>query len=239
MPDAVLKSSLNTLHVQYKGCVPYRDAFALQELLHAQRLAGEIPDTLLFLEHPPVLTTGRQDVATDWLLSQDDIRSRGVEIVHTNRGGRITYHGPGQLVGYFICNLTEWRVGVADFVRWIEDGITAVLAGYGVTAHRDPDHPGVWVGRDKIAAIGLHVSRGVTLHGFALNVTTDLTPYSYCIPCGIADRGVTRLATLLPHREWSVQEVAEKIEGYFCSMAAKVGSEPSACSSTNIGHSSL
>lgn len=239
MSNAVSKFSPTTLLIQHKGCVPFREAFALQESLHVQRLLGKIPDTLLLLEHPPVLTTGRQDVATDWLLSQDDIRARGIEIVQTNRGGRITYHGPGQLVGYFICNLTARQVGVADFVRWIENGLIEVLAGYGVNAHRDPKHPGVWVGNDKIAAIGLHVSHGVTLHGFALNVTTNLTPYSYCIPCGITDRGVTRLATLLPHREWSVQEVAQKVGDYFSSMAAKVGSEPSASSSTNMGQSSL
>lgn len=238
MSDAVLKSSLNTLHILHKGCVPYTTAFALQESLHAARRTGDIPDTLLLLEHPPVFTTGRQDVASDWLMSHDDIRARGIDIVTTSRGGRITYHGPGQLVGYFICDLHARRIGVADFVHWIEAGLISVLAQYGIAAHRDPDHPGVWVGREKVAAIGLHVRQFVTLHGFALNVTTDMTPYSYCVPCGITDRGVTRLQTLRPERTWNVQSVAQDVAAYFSSMAANVGSEPSV-SSTNIGHSSL
>lgn len=239
MPDAVLKSFPNTFHILHKGCVPYTDAFALQESLHAARCAGEIPDTLLLLEHPSVFTTGRQDVASDWLLSHDEIRARGIDIVSTNRGGRITYHGPGQLVGYLICDLHARKMGVADFVHWIEAGLIAILSQYGVAAHRDPEHPGVWVGRNKVAAIGLNVRQFVTLHGFALNVTTDLTPYSYCVPCGIADRGVTRLETLRPERSWTVQDVTQDVAAYFSSMAAKVGSEPSAASSTNMGHSSL
>lgn len=238
MSAAVLKSSLKTLRVQYKGRVPYPEAYALQETLHAARLRGEIPDTLLLLEHPPVFTTGRQDVATDWLLTHDDIRSRGIEIIATNRGGRITYHGPGQLVGYFICDLKARHVGVADFVRWIEEGLIAVASQYGINAHLDKAHPGVWVGTNKLAAIGLHVRHNVTLHGFALNVTTDLTPYSYCVPCGIQDRFVTSLNTLLPSNSWSLESVAKDVGDYFCSMAANVGSEPSPCSSTNIGHSS-
>jgi lipoyl(octanoyl) transferase len=238
MPDAVSKSSLNTFHILHKGCVPYLDAFALQESLHAARSNGEIPDTLILLEHSPVFTTGRQDVASDWLVSHDEIRARGIDIVSTNRGGRITYHGPGQLVGYFICDLQARQIGIADFVYWIESCLIEILSRYGITAHRDPAHPGVWVGRDKIAAIGLNVRRFVTLHGFALNVTTDMTPYSYCVPCGIIDRGVTRLETLRPERAWTVQDVAQNVAAYFSSMAAKVGSEPSV-SSTNIGHSSL
>lgn len=238
MSVAVSKSSKNTLRILHKGCVPYPEAYALQEALHAARLRGEIPDTLLFLEHPPVFTTGRQDVAADWRLTPDDIRSRGIDIVSTNRGGRITYHGPGQLVGYFICDLNARHVGVADFVRWIEEGLMAVVARYGIESHLDKAHPGVWVGTNKLAAIGLHVRHGVTLHGFALNVTTDLTPYAYCVPCGIQDRFVTSLNTLRPNPSWSLEAVAKDVGDYFSTMAANVGSEPSVCSSTNIGHSS-
>ncbi len=204
MSAAALKSSPKTLRVLHRGCVPYAEAYTLQETLHGARLRGEIPDTLLLLEHPPVFTTGRQDVATDWLLAHDDIRSHGIDIVATNRGGRITYHGPGQLVGYFICDLKTRRMGIVDFVHWIEDGLIAIVSRYGITGHRDDRHPGVWVGDDKLAAIGLHVRRGVTLHGFALNVTIDLMPYSYCVPCGIEDRFVTSLNALRPQRAWSL-----------------------------------
>lgn len=238
MSVAALKSSQPILRILHRGTVPYTEAFALQQTLHDARLRNEIPDTLLFLEHPPVFTTGRQDVAADWLKSHDEIRACGIDIIATNRGGRITYHGPGQLVGYFICDLNARHVGVADFVRWMENGIIEVVSRYGITAHLDTAHPGVWVGQNKLAAIGLHVRHGVTLHGFALNVTTDLTPYSYCVPCGIHDRYVTSLNTLRPDDAWSLDVVAKDLGDYFCSMAAKVGSEPSPCSSTNMGHSS-
>lgn len=238
MSVAVLKSSQKTLRILHKGRIPYPEATALQESLHAARRLGEIPDTLLLLEHPPVFTTGRQDASADWRLPCDDIRARGIDIVATNRGGRITYHGPGQLVGYFICDLASRNKGVADFVRWIESGMIDILSRYGVTARRDASYPGVWVGDAKVLAIGLHVRHGVTLHGFALNVTTDLTPYAYCVPCGITDRAVTSLQVLRPDRPWSREEVARDVGDYFSSMAAKVGSEPSPCSSTNIGHSS-
>lgn len=250
MSAAVSKLSRKTLRVLHKGCIPYPEAMALQEALHAARLRFEVPDTLLLLEHPPVFTTGRQDVAADWLHTPDEIRSRGIDVVSTNRGGRITYHGPGQLVGYFICDLQKFYpapqppptrgggISIPDFVRWIEAGLISVLAQYGIAAHRDEDHPGVWVGENKLAAIGLHVRHGVTLHGFALNVTTDLTPYSYCVPCGIRDRSVTSLNALRPHHTWSLKSVAQDVGDYFSSMAANVGPEPSICSSTNIGHSS-
>lgn len=238
MSAAALNSSKKTILVQHKGRISYLEAYALQETLHAARLRGEISDTLLLLEHPPVFTTGRQDVAADWVLTPDEIRSRGIAVVSTNRGGRITYHGPGQLVGYFICDLNARHVGVADFVRWLEDGLIQLVSRYGVTAHRDAAYPGVWVGHNKLAAIGLHVRHGVTLHGFALNVTTDLTPYSYCVPCGIPDRFVTSLNTLRPSEVWSLESVAQDVGDYFCSMDANVGSVPSPCSSTNIGHSS-
>lgn len=238
MSAAVLKSSQKIPRILHKGRIPYSEAYALQESLHGARLRGEIPDTLLLLEHPPVFTTGRQDVADDWLLSHDDIRSRGIDIVVTNRGGRITYHGPGQLVGYFICDLKSRHAGVADFVHWIEDGLIDVMSRYGVTACRDNSYPGVWVGSAKVAAIGLHVRHGVTMHGFALNVTTDLIPYAYCVPCGITDRSVTSLNALRPRNDWSLESVAKDVGDYFSSMEAKVGSEPSPCSSTNIGHSS-
>jgi lipoyl(octanoyl) transferase len=127
---AVSKSFPDTLRILRRGCIPYQEAYTLQEALHARRLRGEIPDTLLLLEHPPVFTTGRQDVAADWRLARSDIRARGIDIVFTNRGGRITYHGPGQLVGYFICDLRACHMGVADFVHWMVNGLIAVVSRY-------------------------------------------------------------------------------------------------------------
>lgn len=239
MRAAALKSSLKINHILHKGMLPYKEAYALQESLNEARASNSIPDTLILLEHPPVFTTGRQEVAQDWLLSKEDILSRGIDIEPTNRGGRITYHGPGQLVGYFICDLRQANMGVADFVHWVEAGLIGVLVAHGISATRDVEHPGVWVGNKKIAAIGLHVKRGITLHGFALNVTTDLTPYSYCIPCGIQNRGVTSLEAQRPHQKWSVDTIAQEVGDYFCSIPAKVGSAPLVVSSSvNMTHSS-
>jgi lipoyl(octanoyl) transferase len=179
------------------GMVPYREAWRLQEDLRTQRLRDAIPDTLLLCEHPPVFTVGRQDCRADWRASFETIRAAGIDVVESNRGGRITYHGPGQIVGYWIVDLRARDCGIRDFVRKIEQILIDAVATFGVTAARDPINPGIWVGPDKLGAIGLHVRGGVTQHGFALNHTTALADYQYIIPCGLADRGVTTLERLL------------------------------------------
>lgn len=175
------------------GTVPYAQAWELQESLRDRRIAGEIPDRLILLEHPPVITLGKRECDDDIVSPADVVRSAGIEVVKTNRGGRATYHGPGQIVGYFICSLDSMGIGIREFVRSVEEICMRALGDFGVAARRDPDHPGLWVGRNKIVAIGMNVSHGVTQHGFAMNVSCDLNAYRHIIACGICDRGVTSM----------------------------------------------
>jgi lipoyl(octanoyl) transferase len=198
------------LSVVYLGRIGYRAGLELQARLVGLRKAGAIGDVLVMLEHPPVLTLGRAMGRKDGgrehvLLSEEALRARGVEIVETNRGGDVTYHGPGQLVGYPIFDLRGplraggRRLGPVDFVRQMEEALIRTMADYGVPAMRVPGRTGVWtqpnglVEEKKIAAIGIHVSAGITSHGFALNVTTDLRDFDWIVPCGIDDRAVTSL----------------------------------------------
>jgi len=178
---------------QNLGCVPYGEALSLQEELRAKRIEGKIDDLLLLLEHPPVFTMGRRDCEDDFISGHEEIEADGIEIVKTGRGGRVTYHGPGQLVGYFICDLNSLRLGVKDFVNAIEEICLRVLTDFHIRASRDEKHPGIWVGKNKIAAIGLNVSHNVTQHGFALNVDCDLDAYRHITPCGIQGRWVTSM----------------------------------------------
>jgi lipoyl(octanoyl) transferase len=177
------------------GIIDYNEAWSIQERLKDEREKGAIPDTLLLLEHPPVFTLGKRDCLCDIVSNPDEISKDGIEVIKTNRGGRVTYHGPGQLVGYFICSIGD--VGVKKFVFQIEELLIRVLADYNVKGERDPKYPGIFVGKNKIAAVGLHVSKGITQHGFALNVNANLDHYRHIIPCGIMDRGVTSLDVLL------------------------------------------
>ncbi len=156
------------------------------------RAENEIPDLLLLLEHPPVITLGRQARREHLLLPVDALRRRGVEVVPVERGGDVTYHGPGQLVGYPIVRLPNLR-GVVPFVRKMEETILRFLSAHGVRAYRRVGYPGVWTERGKICAIGMAVRRNVTFHGFALNLGTDLTAYRWIVPCGLPDP-VTRLS---------------------------------------------
>jgi lipoyl(octanoyl) transferase len=189
------------------GLVPYADALALQEHLVEERRHGRIGDVLLLVEHPHVLTLGvRGDGGRSHILAAPDVLgSRGVEVHETGRGGDITYHGPGQLVGYPIIDLKPDRCDVHRYVRDLEEVLIRVAADYGLTGERVAGLTGVWVGGEKIAAIGVRIARWVTSHGVALNVTTDLDYFNLIVPCGIADRGVTSLSKLLGrpvnHRE--------------------------------------
>ncbi len=179
------------------GTVRYARAWSLQERLREQRLAGEIRDRMLLLEHPPVITQGKRGISSDVLTPENELEKEGIDLFVTNRGGRATYHGPGQIVGYFIFDLGSIGLGVKEFVRAIEGLLMDALAGFGIDAARDEDHPGLWVGRDKIAAIGLNISHNVTQHGFALNASCDLAPYRHIVACGISDRGVTTMERVL------------------------------------------
>jgi lipoyl(octanoyl) transferase len=164
------------------GLVEYREGVALQEEVRARRQAGELPDVLLLLEHPPVYTLGRRaDPATDLPLGEAWYRAQGLDVVKTDRGGRLTYHGPGQLVGYPIMRIED----VIAYLRTMEGALIAALAGEGIEAQVREGLTGVWVQDRKIASIGVHVSRGVTTHGFAVNVVNDLAPFTWAVPCGL------------------------------------------------------
>lgn len=173
----------------------YAPAFELQQSLAGCRAAHEIGDTLLLLEHEPVYTLGRRATEAEVLLDGTTLRQRGIEVAHTDRGGRVTYHGPGQLVGYPIVDL-GLTADLVGYVRSLERALISVCAQYGIEAGTVEGLTGVWVGNDKIAAIGVHVSRGITTHGFAINVSTDLSAFNGIIPCGIVDRGVTSIEAL-------------------------------------------
>ncbi len=176
------------------GLVPYADAWARQRELHEQRVAGRIGDTCLLLEHPPVYTAGKRTEAWERPLA-------GVEVVDVDRGGRITWHGPGQLVGYPIVALPD-PVDVVGYVRRLEQALIDACASFGVATGRVAGRSGVWAGGGtaKLAAVGVRVARGVTMHGFALNCDPDLTAYDAIVPCGITDAGVTSLSVLAGRR---------------------------------------
>lgn len=178
--------------------VPYEEAFDLQKRLVEMRSQDAINDTLILLEHPPVFTVTRKATLNNVLASPDELKEKGISLCKTNRGGDITYHGPGQLVGYPIMDLKDYGKDLHKYIRTIEEMIIRVLIDYGVSAHRDKVHPGVWVGNEKIAAIGIAVkSSWTTMHGFAFNINPDLNHYSLIVPCGITDKGVTSLSKLL------------------------------------------
>ncbi len=181
------------------GLIGYRQAYELQTRLHAARVAGEIPDTLLLLEHPPVITLGKGARAEHLLFSPEFYAQRGVEVCPTDRGGDVTCHMPGQLVGYPIFDLRAHGRDLHLFLRQLEEVLIRTLHEYGVEALRSPGYTGVWVGNEKIAAIGIKVARWVSMHGFALNVNNDLGLFGLIVPCGIADRGVTSLSQLKQH----------------------------------------
>jgi len=174
----------------------YQDVFAMQMELHAQRVKGDIPDTLLLLEHRPVYTLGTSASLGHVIFSADKLASCGIDLVRTTRGGDVTYHGPGQLVGYPIVHLGDLGIKVLEYLTALEEVIIKVAAGYGVDAGRDARNRGVWVGNSKLAAMGIRVSRQTTMHGFALNVNTQLSDYSGIVACGLPGVGVTSLQQL-------------------------------------------
>lgn len=184
------------------GTIGYAEAAALQRRLVAARKIGAVPDLLLFCEHPHVVTLGRNGKREHLRVSEQLLRQKGVEFHHTNRGGDITYHGPGQVVGYPILDLNGIRRDVVWYVRQLEQSMITATSTFGIRAFRVPGRTGVWVEgaagqQEKLAAIGVHISRWVTSHGFAYNVSTDLRFFDLITPCGIADCAVTSLEKLL------------------------------------------
>jgi lipoyl(octanoyl) transferase len=177
------------------GLVRYADALAFQKRLEAARQSDEIPDVLLLLEHPPVYTRGRRTTADELPMGEDWYRAQGIEVTDTDRGGRVTYHGPGQLVGYPVVSLRLYRDDVHDYIRRMEQMIISLLGRYGVEAGLIEGLTGVWTAeRRKVASIGVHISRGVTTHGFAINVNNDLQPFGWIVPCGIDNCQMTSVA---------------------------------------------
>jgi lipoyl(octanoyl) transferase len=203
-----------TLNVRRLGVVPYAEALELQRSLVDDRRAGRVGDTLLLLEHPHVITLGVRGGRTHVLASADTLATRGIEIHETGRGGDVTYHGPGQVVGYPILDLNPDRRDVHRYVRDLEEVLIRTAGDFGIDAGRVPGLTGVWVGNDKLAAIGVRIARWVTSHGFALNVSTNLDYFSLIVPCGIADRGVTSLSRLLGHSV-ELDTVEDRIANHF------------------------
>jgi lipoyl(octanoyl) transferase len=210
---------MRPLDVRRLGRVRYADGLELQAHLVTQRQAGEIPDQLLLLEHDPVFTLGRNARRENVLLDEEALRSRGFELYESGRGGDVTYHGPGQVVGYPIIQLPPDRRDVHRYVRDLEGVMIRTCADFRVTASRVPGLTGVWVGSEKIGAIGVRIARWVTSHGFALNVSTDLSAFDLIVPCGIRDRGVTGLERLLG-RPVPLDDVMDCLERHFAEVFA-------------------
>jgi len=181
------------------GTVEYNKSLQLQNNLVSARIAGEIPDTMLFLQHFPVLTIGVSGKEEDIIVPEDLLDDEDIAVFYTDRGGGVTYHGPGQLVGYLIFDLQTKGKDIHRFVRNLEEVIIRTLDTFSIPAYVDPQYPGVWVEQAKICALGIRVTRWVTKHGFALNVNTDPRHFSFIIPCGITDRQVTSMSQLLGH----------------------------------------
>jgi lipoyl(octanoyl) transferase len=218
---------MTTLEVRRLGVVPYGEALEMQARLVEERRADRIPDQLLLLEHPPVITLGarvRQD-RSHVLAAPDTLAGAGIELFEAGRGGDVTYHGPGQLIGYPILDLRPDRCDVHRYVRDLESVLIAAAAAFGVSAGRVPGLTGAWVGRDKLAAIGVRVSRWITSHGFAFNAATDLSCFDLIVPCGIRDKGVTSLSRLL-ERPIATEEVADAVVPAFFSVFGRQSAAP-------------
>jgi lipoate-protein ligase B len=195
----------------------YAEALELQHRVVAARQAGQIGDVLLLVEHDPVITLGRRADPTHILVPDELLAQAGVAVHRVERGGDVTYHGPGQLVGYPILHLEERGLGAADYVHRLEDLLLAVLADFGLEGHRRQGIIGVWLGHDKVGALGVRIARHVSYHGFALNVNTDLRHFGLIIPCGITDGGVTSMARALGQAvDW--QAVVARTQQHFAAL---------------------
>ncbi len=192
-------ADVHTLITRDLGRIEYAEALALQDQLVEQRSRDEIPDTLLLLEHPPVITLGRRGSRSDIHASDALLGSKGITVHHATRGGLVTYHGPGQLVGYPIVNVRARQLTVPCYVRALENAIVDALAELGIAAYIRDGYVGVFTDRGKIAAIGVAQRHGITLHGFAINLQPDLSHFDLINPCGIAELGVTSAASILGH----------------------------------------
>ena len=211
-------SETGTLRAYWLGRTGYLEAAALQHALVEARKKDEVPDTFLFLEHPPVITLGRASHEEHVLAPPQVLAARGIEVWETTRGGDVTYHGPGQLVGYGIVDLRKHDRDVARYLRTLEEAVIALCARHGLAGSRKPGLTGVWLGGEKVCAMGVRVDHWVTAHGFALNVGDDLSHFDLIVPCGIRSHGVTPLARArgsAPPLEEVAREAAEELARAF------------------------
>lgn len=214
------------LAVRRLGRVGYAEGLELQARLVAERQAQAVPDTLLLLEHEPVVTLGRSARRENLLLPEEELHRRGIEVFETGRGGDVTYHGPGQVVGYPILDLSPDRRDVHRYVRDLEEVMIRACRDYGIEAGRAAGLTGTWVGSEKIGAIGVRIARWVTSHGFAFNVGTDLSAFGLIVPCGIRERGVTSLARLLG-RPVPLEETMDRLADHFAAVFDRRIASPS------------
>lgn len=200
VPDGPGLTSRIVCLADYLGVIAYDSALKLQEALMLARARRIVTDVFLLLQHPPVFTVGRFRGEEDIIAPPETLVREGMTIVHTNRGGGVTYHGPGQLVCYPIISLKEHSLGVREYISKLEATVMRLLLDFGIRAYVDSDYPGVWVDGEKICSIGIRVSRGVTAHGFALNVNTDLRHFEYINPCGLSGKVMTSISKVLGYR---------------------------------------
>ena len=222
--ESAVSPAARPLVVRRLGRVSYARGLEIQESLVAERQAGRALDHLLLLEHDPVFTLGRNARQENVLFPAEALRERGFDVFETGRGGDVTYHGPGQVVGYPIIDLSPDRRDVHRYVRDLEEVMIRTCADYGVEAGRVEGLTGAWVGRDKIGAIGVRIARWVTSHGFAFNVATDLSAFDLIVPCGIRGRGVTSLERLLG-RPVPIDEVMDRLTRHFAAVFERTVTE--------------
>jgi lipoyl(octanoyl) transferase len=196
------------------GKVSYQKAWDLQKECLSARLSNKIEDCLLLLEHPHTYTLGKTAHRENLIGNEEFLKENSIQVFEIDRGGDITYHGPGQIVGYPIINLQNWKQDTHLYLRNLEEVIISVLKEYGIDSGRKPEYTGVWVEESKIAAIGIKISRWITMHGFAFNINTDLNLFNGIIPCGIKDKEVTSLSKILG-REVDIQEIKVKLKDQF------------------------
>lgn len=194
------------------GLIDFMEADRIQKGLRDRKIEKGGPEIFLFLEHPPIITSGRRERKEELTADACLLSERKIELIKTDRGGGYTYHGPGQLVGYVILDTAKWG-GIKGVINSLEELMIRVLASYSITASRKKDHPGVWVGDSRVGFIGLSVKRGITAHGFSFNVVNSLVPFSFIVPCGVRDKKVTSLKKLTG-KDFSMREVRERFIVY-------------------------
>jgi lipoyl(octanoyl) transferase len=216
---SITKTSMPNLNVYELGTVDYEKCFRIQNTLQLARLADEIPDCLILLEHPPTITYAKPVDLKNLLVTESHLQKQGIRLVKTDRGGNITWHEPGQLIGYPILKLTGKDRDLKKLISNYQEVIIRTVAEFSIKAHRDTEHIGVWVGNEKIAAMGVRMKRWVSKHGFSINISSSIAHYSLINPCGIDDRGVTSLSNLVG-TEVAVDTVREKVIRHFSSVFA-------------------